>query len=148
MESIYAPMGNARKVSKRIRRLRRKYLSVYGEYGNLGLFAVHKIVSECAESISTHSENAWKEYMRTWRRRKETLGVFSLYAKRYKSLYISVNNNTNLNLFKILSNYIIWDRLSQKTISRYCPFKSTLSSQPHLKWDVQRQPLLGPNSRT
>jgi len=60
--------------------------------------------------------------MRTWRRRKETLGVFSLYAKRYKSVYISVNNNTNLNLFEILSNYIIWERLSQKTISRYCPF--------------------------
>jgi hypothetical protein len=61
--------------------------------------------------------------MRPWRRRKETLGVFSLYAKRYKSVYISVNNNTNLNLIKILSNYIIWNRLSQKTISRYCPFK-------------------------
>ncbi len=39
-------------------------------------------------------------------------------------MYISVNNNTNINLFKILSNYIIWDRLSQKTISRYCPFKA------------------------
>ena len=64
--------------------------------------------------------------MRPWRRRKETLGVFSLYAKRYKSEYISVNNNTNLNLFKILSNYIIWNRLSQKTISRYCPFKPLL----------------------
>jgi hypothetical protein len=62
--------------------------------------------------------------MRPWRRRKETLGIFSLYAKRYKSVYISVNNNTNLNLFKILSNYIIWNRLSQKTISRYCPFKA------------------------
>ncbi len=71
---------------------------------------------------STHSENTGKEFMRPWRRRKETLGVFSLYAKRYKSVYISVNNNTNLNLFKILSNYIIWDRLSQNTISRYCPF--------------------------
>jgi hypothetical protein len=59
--------------------------------------------------------------MRPWRRRKETLGVFSLYAKRYESVYISVNNNTNLNLFNILSNYIIWNRLSQKTISRYCP---------------------------
>ena len=125
-------MGNAWKVSKRIRRLRRKYLSVYGEYGNLGLFAVHKIVSECAESIQTHSENTRKEFVRPWRRRKETLGVFSLYAKRYKSVYISVNNNTNLNLFKILSNYIIWNRLSQKTISRYCPFKrSPLSNAQH-----------------
>jgi hypothetical protein len=62
--------------------------------------------------------NTRKEFMRTWRRRKETLGIFSLYAKRYKSVYISVNNNTNLNLIKILSNYIIWDRLSQKTISQ------------------------------
>ena len=74
--------------------------------------------------FKTHSENTRKEFMRPWRRRKETLGVFSLYAKRYKSVYISVNNNTNLNLFKILSNYIIWNRLSQKTISRYCPFKA------------------------
>ena len=73
-----------------------------------------------------HSENMRKEFMHTWRRLKETLGVFYLYAKRYKSVYISVNNNTNLNLFKILSNYIIWDRLSQKTISRYCPFKGTV----------------------
>ncbi len=66
-----------------------------------------------------------KNFMRTWRRRKETLGVFSSYAKRYKSVYeyISVNNNTNLILFKIISNYITWNRLSQKTISRYCPFK-------------------------
>jgi hypothetical protein len=123
-------MGNASKVSKRIRRLRRKYLSVYGEYGNLGLFVVNKIVSECAESIQTHSENTRKEFMRPWRRRKETLGVFSLCAKRYKSVYISVINNTNVNLFKILSNYIIWDRLSQKTISRYCPFKQNAQGGP------------------
>ncbi len=61
--------------------------------------------------------------MRTWRRRKDTLGIFSLYAKRYKSVNISINNNTNLNLFEILFNYILLDRLSQKTISRYCPFK-------------------------
>ncbi len=71
--------------------------------------------------------------MPLWRRRKENLGVFSLYAKRYKSMYISVNNNTNLNLFKILSNYIMWDRLSQKTISRYCPFKGTVASDFLLK---------------
>ncbi len=62
--------------------------------------------------------------MRTWRWRKEALGVFSLYAKRHKSVHIFVNNNTNFNFFKILSNYTIWDRLSQKTISRYCPFKT------------------------
>ncbi len=51
MVRIYAPTENARKVSKQIRRIRRKYLSLYEEYGKLGLFAVHKIVSVCAESI-------------------------------------------------------------------------------------------------
>jgi hypothetical protein len=70
-------MENARKVSKRIRRIRGKYLSVHGEQGKLGLFAVHKIVSEYAESIFMYSEDARKESMRTWRRRKENLGVFS-----------------------------------------------------------------------
>ncbi len=35
--------------------------------------------------------------MRTWRRRKETLGVFEEYAKRHKIVYISVNNNMKFN---------------------------------------------------
>jgi hypothetical protein len=42
-------------------------------------------------------------------------------------VYIFVNNNTNFNFLKILSNYTIWDRLSQKTISRYCPFKADVT---------------------
>jgi hypothetical protein len=33
-----------------------KCLSVYGEYGNLGLFAVHRVVSEYAERIYAHME--------------------------------------------------------------------------------------------
>jgi hypothetical protein len=61
--------------------------------------------------------------MRQWRRRKKYLGVFSIDAKRCKSVNISENNNTNKNFFSILANYTIWDALSQKTISRYCPFK-------------------------
>jgi hypothetical protein len=89
----------------------------------LGLFAVNKIISEYAESILTYSANTRKESMRTWSRRKETLDVFSYYAKRHKSVFISVNINTNLNFLKNLSVYIIWDGLSHKTISRYCPFK-------------------------
>ncbi len=44
-------MENARKVSKRIRRIRGKYLRICGEYVKLGIFAVHKIVSEYAENI-------------------------------------------------------------------------------------------------
>ncbi len=42
---IYRAVETARKVSKHILRIRRKYLSVDGEYGKVGLFAVHKIVS-------------------------------------------------------------------------------------------------------
>ncbi len=70
-------MENTRKVSKRITRICRKYLSVYGENGKLGLFAVNKIISEYAESILTYLENTRKESMRTWGRRKETLDIFS-----------------------------------------------------------------------
>jgi hypothetical protein len=61
--------------------------------------------------------------MHTWRRRKDSLGVFGEYAKRHKNMYISVNNNTNFKKKYILSIYTIWDRFSLKTISRYCPFK-------------------------
>ena len=39
------------------------------------------------------------------------------------SAIISKNTNTKKKIFLILSNYIIRDDLSQKTISRYCPFK-------------------------
>ena len=55
------------------------------------------------------SQKTRKESMRTWRRRKETLGVLGKYAKRHKSVYISVNNNTNLKKNYILSIYAIWD---------------------------------------
>jgi hypothetical protein len=40
-----------------------------------------------------------------------------------KSAIISINTNTKKKNFLILTNYIIRDGLSQKTISRYCPFK-------------------------
>jgi hypothetical protein len=54
---------------------------------------------------------------------QKALGVFSKYTKRCKSVNISEDNNMNYNFFYILTNYTIWDGLSQKTISRYCPFK-------------------------
>ncbi len=63
--------------------------------------------------------------MRQWRRLKKALGIFSIDAKRCKSVNISENNNTNYKFFQILANYTIWDGLSQKTISRYCPFNVT-----------------------
>jgi hypothetical protein len=65
--------------------------------------------------------------MRTWRRRKETLGLLGEYAKRHKSVYISVNNITNFILLKILFTYTIWNGLSQKTISPYGPLKVHVS---------------------
>jgi hypothetical protein len=66
----------------------------------------------------------------------ETLGVFSKYAKRCKSVNISENNNTNKNFFEILTNYTIWDGLSQKTISRYCPFKRFTNTGSAVRiWD-------------
>jgi hypothetical protein len=54
-------MENARKVSKRIRRIRGKYLSAYGEHDKLGLFAVHKIVIEYAEIIYVYMEKTQKD---------------------------------------------------------------------------------------
>ena len=66
--------------------------------------------------------------MRTWRRRKETLGVLGENAKRHKIVYIAVNNKTNL--LKILFIYTIWNGLSPKTavplslLSRNCVKKS------------------------
>ena len=41
-----------------------------------------------------------------------------------KSAIISKNTNTKNFFLKILTNNIIRDGLSQKTISRYCPFKA------------------------
>jgi hypothetical protein len=40
-----------------------------------------------------------------------------------ESVNISVKNNKNFKKFEMLSIHTIWERLSQKTISRYCPFK-------------------------
>ncbi len=47
------------KASKLIRRIRRKYLSVYGEYGKLVLFRYTKL-SPIMRKVFEH-ENTWKE---------------------------------------------------------------------------------------
>jgi hypothetical protein len=64
-------MENARKVSKRIRRICGKYLSVYGEHGKLGLFAGTK-----------SSPNTRKVFKRIWRIRGKNLCVHGEDAKR------------------------------------------------------------------
>ena len=73
------------------------------------------------------SPNTRKKSRHTWRRRKETLGVFGEYTKRHKSVYISVNNHTNFYFLKILFINTVWNGLSQKNIPRYCPFKGPRS---------------------
>jgi hypothetical protein len=64
-------MGNARKVSKRIRILRRKYLSVFLEYDNLGLMRYTK-----------SSLNARKVFKHIWRIREKNLCIHGEDAKR------------------------------------------------------------------
>ncbi len=101
--------------------------------------SVHRECEECIQAYMENTANVglqvclWyteltpntrKESMRTWRRRKETLGVLGEHVKRNISVNISVNNNTNFNFLKIIFIYTIWNGLSLKTIARYCPFKS------------------------
>ncbi len=57
---------------------------------NVGLFAVHRIVSEYAERIYAHMEKTQRDSWRIRRIRQEN-----------KIVYISVNNKTNFNLLKI-----------------------------------------------
>ncbi len=77
-------------------RIHGTYLSVYGEYGKLGLFWYTKL-SPKMRKVFEH-KNMWKESVHTWRRCKKRLGALGEYAKRHKSVYISINNNMN---FKI-----------------------------------------------
>jgi hypothetical protein len=52
----------------------------------------------------------------------------------------------NLKFFWILSVYTIWDGLSLKTISRYCPFKQKLKVGSFaLEEDALQQRLLSSN---
>ncbi len=79
------------------------------------------------------SPNTQKVFKCSWRIRGKNLCVhgedakrllaYSHNTKRHKSMYISVNNNTNKKFFLVLSIYTRWDGLSQNTIPRYCPFK-------------------------
>ncbi len=79
-------------------RMRGKYLNIFGEY---------------TERIYAYMEMTQRG---PWR-------IF-LIRQEHKSVYIFVN--TNFHFSKILSNYTIWDRLSQKTISRHCPLYNTV----------------------
>jgi hypothetical protein len=102
--------------------MRGKYLNVFGE---------------CAERIYVYMEKTQKG---SWH--------ILQYAKRYRSVNISVNNNTNLKKKFICTYYTIWDGLSKKT--SHCPFNREkyknifLPKQGHLKnVKTYRDPYLG-----
>ncbi len=43
-----------------------------------------------AKRISVHKKNLLKEFINEWRKHKESLGIFSYYAKTHKLAHISV----------------------------------------------------------
>ncbi len=63
--------------------------------------------------------------------------------KSTESVYNSVNNNTNFKKFQILSIYTIWNRLSLKTISRYCPFKDDVQQHYYMVCNVKNVFVIG-----
>jgi hypothetical protein len=68
---------------------------------------------------------------------------------RYKTAYISVNNNnTNLNFLKILSFFTMWDGLSLKIISRYCAFKMRAEPGKKVGWSWKGAPIQGQEDET
>ncbi len=60
--------------------------------------------------LCVNGEYAQRIYAYMLRRCKETLGVLGEYAKRHKSVYISVNNNIKFeqNLYSFHLHYMGW----------------------------------------
>ncbi len=106
-EGIQAPTENARKEFKHRWRIC-QIMVICGTKNRLRMRRKYlNGFGECAERIYAYMEKTQKG---SWR-------------IRYKSVNISVNNNKNSKYFQIHTYYTIWDGLSEKTISRYCPFK-------------------------
>ncbi len=78
------------------------YLSIHGKYGECSVACGTRNLSEYAERIYAYMEKTQRD---SWRLHQETI------------VYISVNNNTNINFLKILFIYTIWNGLSQKTLT-------------------------------
>jgi hypothetical protein len=91
-----------------IRRTQGNFLSIYGENGEFRVVCgTQNLLRIRGKNLCEHKGD----------------------AKRHKTVYISVNNNTNFKFFKILSFFTIWDGLGLKTISRHSPFKGTVNWQ-------------------
>ncbi len=85
------------------------------------------------------SPNTRKVFKRIRRIRGKNLCIHGEDAKR---LLVCSPKNTNLKFFWILSIYTVWDGLSQKTISRYCPFKDESVSCTNFYVKFSRQKVL------
>ena len=120
----------------RNRRIRRYPFPVFGEYAEIlsaySYFLPVRgkdfcVFSSYAESISAYSPNTWKGDMRLLQIRRKDMNVFSEYADIYKSCPISSLGVQKPKIFQILSHFHLLVGFSQKTISRYCPFKGTVA---------------------
>jgi hypothetical protein len=134
---FYAYFENTPKELCRSRRIRRKYLIVFGNGAKilyayteitaiLEWFYLYKVVSEYAESILTCTENTLKAFKRVRRIRQEYLAVYGDYADKHKTEPISPNIRPKPKKFQILYYHSIHDRIGKKPISRYCPFNYNL----------------------
>ncbi len=107
------PQENAQKVSKRIRRIRGKYLSVDGAHYYLRLFAVYKIVSE----YSTR-----KVFKRIGRMRGKNLCIHGEDAKRLlayspntpKVIKVCIYWLIIIRILKFFGIYTIWGWIKPK----------------------------------
>jgi hypothetical protein len=83
-------------------------------------------LSKYAKSILECTENTLKEYKRTRRICQEYFAVYREYADRHETESISVNFWPKPKKCHIINHLPRHDLLGKRTISRYCPFKSTL----------------------
>jgi hypothetical protein len=109
--------------------MRGKYLSVFGDYAE-SIYAYMETIANLGYLRYTKSsQNIRKVFKRIRRIRGKNLCVHGEDTKRLlayspntpKDIKVclsqfSINNNMNVKFFCNLSIYIIWDRLSQKTI--------------------------------
>jgi hypothetical protein len=120
-QNLFASSTCTDRFFPRILRIRLNIFRVFEDDFVCRKYPQFAIFSPYAQILSAYSPNTLRYFPRILHSRLNTFlsGEISI-----ESVYISVNNNMNNKKKLILSVYPIWDRLSPKTISRYCPFKT------------------------
>ena len=135
--TLSAYTDNTRKVFKYLWRMRGKYLSVLGDYVESIYAYMEKMKNWGYLRYTKSSPNTRKVFKRIRRIRRKNLCVHGEDAKRlltyspntpkdikvYLSRLIIIRM---LNSFKFFLSTLYGMDIKQKTISRYCPFKSKL----------------------